>query len=141
VPYLRRPPHSIFTDSVIRRYLLNVRIAPEIGRGADIGEVHDQLERGPRLPAPGAVTAWWRVYQWPEWAEEGGLIGYGPRIVQLYRDVMSRQLATLLRGTKPADLPVESGSDRHSGHATTKVALFEAGLDAGSLNRDTGRAA
>jgi putative tryptophan/tyrosine transport system substrate-binding protein len=47
------------------------------------------------------------VYQWPEWAEEGGLIGYGPRLVHLYRDVMSRQLAALLHGTKPADLPVE----------------------------------
>ena len=51
-----------------------------------------------RLPA---------MYQWPEWAEEGGLIGYGPRILQLYRDIMSRQLAALLRGSKPADLPVE----------------------------------
>ena len=51
-----------------------------------------------RLPA---------VYQWPEMAEQGGLIGYGPLIVQLYRDIMSRQLAKLLRGIKPADLPVE----------------------------------
>jgi putative ABC transport system substrate-binding protein len=40
------------------------------------------------------------MYQWPEMAEQGGLIGYGPRIVQLFRDVMSRQLAALLRGTK-----------------------------------------
>jgi len=51
-----------------------------------------------RLPA---------AYQWPEMAEQGGLIGYGPLIVQLYRDIMSRQLAKLLRGIKPADLPVE----------------------------------
>src|SRR5262244_2571447 len=51
-----------------------------------------------RLPA---------MYQWPEMAEEGGLIGYGPLIVQLYRDILSRQLAKLLRGVKPADLPVE----------------------------------
>src|SRR5260370_33521758 len=51
-----------------------------------------------RLPA---------MYQWPEMAEEGGLIGYGPLIVQLYRDIMSRQLAKLLRGVKPTDLPVE----------------------------------
>jgi putative ABC transport system substrate-binding protein len=51
-----------------------------------------------RLPA---------VYQWPEMAEQGGLVGYGPLIVQLYRDIMSRQLVKLLRGTKPADLPVE----------------------------------
>lgn len=47
------------------------------------------------------------IYQWPEMAEQGGLIGYGPLIVQLYRDIMSRQLAKLLRGIKPADLPVE----------------------------------
>jgi putative ABC transport system substrate-binding protein len=51
-----------------------------------------------RLPA---------MYQWPEMAEQGGLIGYGPLIVQLYRDIMSRQLAKLLRGINPADLPVE----------------------------------
>jgi len=51
-----------------------------------------------RLPA---------AYQWPEMADQGGLIGYGPLIVQLYRDIMSRQLAKLLRGIKPADLPVE----------------------------------
>jgi putative tryptophan/tyrosine transport system substrate-binding protein len=47
------------------------------------------------------------IYQWPEMADEGGLISYGPRIVQLYRDILSRQLANLLRGAKPADLPVE----------------------------------
>jgi putative tryptophan/tyrosine transport system substrate-binding protein len=51
-----------------------------------------------RLPA---------IYQWPETAEEGGLAGYGPRIVQLFRDVLSRQLVRLLQGAKPADLPVE----------------------------------
>jgi putative ABC transport system substrate-binding protein len=47
------------------------------------------------------------MYQWPEMADEGGLIGYGPSIVQLYRDVQTRQLVSLLRGTKPTDLPVE----------------------------------
>src|SRR5262249_45939200 len=36
-----------------------------------------------RLPA---------MYQWPEWAEEGGLIGYGPRILQLYRDTITGDL-------------------------------------------------
>jgi ABC-type uncharacterized transport system substrate-binding protein len=51
-----------------------------------------------RLPA---------IYQWPEVAEEGGFIGYGPRIVQLYRDILGRQLVQLLRGAKAADLPVE----------------------------------
>jgi putative ABC transport system substrate-binding protein len=51
-----------------------------------------------RLPA---------IYQWPEMAEEGGFAGYGPRVVLLWRDLMSRQLAKLLRGAKPANLPVE----------------------------------
>jgi putative tryptophan/tyrosine transport system substrate-binding protein len=51
-----------------------------------------------RLPA---------IYQWPEMAREGGLAGYGPSLVQLFRDVVSRQLVKLLEGAKPADLPVE----------------------------------
>jgi putative tryptophan/tyrosine transport system substrate-binding protein len=51
-----------------------------------------------RLPA---------IYQWPEMAEDGGLLAYGPRIVQIYRQIFARQLVKLLRGAKPADLPVE----------------------------------
>ena len=47
------------------------------------------------------------IYQWPEMVDEGGLMGYGPSIVQLYRDVQTRQLVAILNGTKPADLPVE----------------------------------
>jgi len=54
-----------------------------------------------RLPA---------IYQWPEVAEEGGLIGYGPRIVQLFRDTLTRQIVKVLRGTKPVDLPIEQPS-------------------------------
>jgi len=51
-----------------------------------------------RLPA---------IYQWPEVAEEGGFIGYGPRIVQLFRDLLARQVVRILRGARPTDLPVE----------------------------------
>jgi putative tryptophan/tyrosine transport system substrate-binding protein len=51
-----------------------------------------------RLPA---------MYQWPETAEEGGLAGYGPRFIPLYRDILSRQLIKLLQGVEPADIPVE----------------------------------
>jgi putative ABC transport system substrate-binding protein len=51
-----------------------------------------------RLPA---------IYQWPEEAEEGGFLGYGPRFVKIWGDTMARQLVKLLRGAKPADLPVE----------------------------------
>jgi putative tryptophan/tyrosine transport system substrate-binding protein len=53
-----------------------------------------------RLPA---------VYQWPEMAEQGGLIGYGPRFTELFRHV-GRQLAKILRGTNPGGIPVEQPS-------------------------------
>jgi putative tryptophan/tyrosine transport system substrate-binding protein len=46
------------------------------------------------------------IYEWPEMAEEGGLIGYGSRLTLLYRQA-ARLLAKILRGAKPGDLPVE----------------------------------
>ena len=51
-----------------------------------------------RLPA---------IYPWVEEAEEGGFITYGPRLRQIYREVMAQQLIKLLRGIKIADVPVE----------------------------------
>jgi putative ABC transport system substrate-binding protein len=50
-----------------------------------------------RLPA---------MYQWAYWAEIGGFIGYGPSLDQL-ADRTARFASSLLRGTMPADLPVE----------------------------------
>jgi putative ABC transport system substrate-binding protein len=54
-----------------------------------------------RLPA---------IFQWPEIAEEGGFVAYGPRFTQIIRDLYARQLVQLLRGTKVADIPVEQPS-------------------------------
>jgi putative tryptophan/tyrosine transport system substrate-binding protein len=47
------------------------------------------------------------IYQFPVAAEEGGFIAYGSRLDQIYRDIFARQLVKLLRGAKPADIPVE----------------------------------
>jgi ABC-type uncharacterized transport system substrate-binding protein len=47
------------------------------------------------------------IYQFPEEAEEGGLIGYGPSVVRMYRELVAPMLIKLLRGSKPADLPIE----------------------------------
>jgi ABC-type uncharacterized transport system substrate-binding protein len=47
------------------------------------------------------------IYQWPEMAEAGGLAAYGPRIVDIYRTQVSRQLIRILRGTPVAEIPVE----------------------------------
>ena len=46
------------------------------------------------------------IYQWPETAKEGGLAAYGPSFAQVGRQ-NAHQLASLLRGTRPSDLPVQ----------------------------------
>jgi putative ABC transport system substrate-binding protein len=50
-----------------------------------------------RLPA---------IYQWPDMAQEGGLLAYGPRFAEAFR-ALARQMAQILRGANPADLPIE----------------------------------
>ena len=73
---------------------LNVLASPILyARRLDIFERTAAL----RLPA---------IYQSPEFAEEGGLIGYGPRLTQMFRQ-LARQLANVLRGEKVGDMPVE----------------------------------
>jgi putative ABC transport system substrate-binding protein len=56
----------------------------------------DLAERN-RLPA---------IYQWEESARAGGLMSYGPIRADVYR-ALCVQLDRVLRGAKPADLPVE----------------------------------
>jgi putative ABC transport system substrate-binding protein len=51
-----------------------------------------------RLPA---------IYPWAEEAEEGGFLAYGPRIIQIFCELVAEQLVKLLRGVKPANIPVE----------------------------------
>ena len=46
------------------------------------------------------------IYQWPETAEEGGLLGYGPSFIEVFRQ-RARMVAKVLRGAKPSDLPIE----------------------------------
>jgi hypothetical protein len=53
-----------------------------------------------RLPA---------VHQWPEIAEDGGLLGYGPRFTQVFRQ-RARMVAKILRGAKPTDIPIEQAT-------------------------------
>ena len=63
------------------------------------GNVPLIMERAAALRLPA-------MYQWPAWAELGGFIGYGPPLDHL-ADLKARFVASILRGTKPADLPVE----------------------------------
>jgi putative tryptophan/tyrosine transport system substrate-binding protein len=73
---------------------LNVFASPMLD-----GNVPQIMERVAALRLPA-------MYQWPAWAELGGLIGYGPPLDEVV-GLVARFAASLLRGTKPADLPIE----------------------------------
>jgi len=56
-----------------------------------------------------AFTAEYRlptIYQWKEHAEAGGLVSYGPNLAAMWRQ-SAIIVAKVLKGAKPADLPVE----------------------------------
>ncbi len=46
------------------------------------------------------------MYQWPETADEGGLIAYGPSLLGAFRQV-STVVVKVLQGTNPGDISVE----------------------------------
>jgi putative ABC transport system substrate-binding protein len=50
-----------------------------------------------RLPA---------IYQWPETAEEGGLLAYGPSFIDIFRQ-RAGIVVKVLRGARPSELPIE----------------------------------
>jgi len=58
--------------------------------------IFDQAAKS-RLPA---------IYQWAESAREGGFMGYGPTMAEVFRQ-MCIQLDRILKGAKPRDLPIE----------------------------------
>jgi putative ABC transport system substrate-binding protein len=64
------------------------------------------------------------IYQWPETAEEDGLIAYGPTLHGAFRQVTTL-LVKILQGRKPGELPVEQ---------PTKFALYLNLKTARSLN-------
>jgi ABC-type uncharacterized transport system substrate-binding protein len=76
---------------------VNVLASPALGTARDL--LLPKFEQA-RLPA---------IYQWPEVAEEGGFLAYGPRQLLVFRHVASL-VDKLLRGARPTDLPIEQPS-------------------------------
>ena len=66
-----------------------------------------------RLPA---------IYQWKEHAEAGGLVSYGPGLAAMWRQ-SAIMVAKVLKGVKPADLPVDGEVSRphHPGLGAAKA--------------------
>ena len=56
-----------------------------------------QLAASTKLPA---------IYQWPETARDGGLMGYGPSLTAMFRQ-LAGFVSRILNGAKPGDLPIE----------------------------------
>jgi putative ABC transport system substrate-binding protein len=94
---IERPERIVPEIEEVRRAgaeALNVLASPILyARRLDI------FERAAALHLP-------TMYQSPEFAEEGGLVGYGPRITQMFRQ-LARQLAKIFGGEKVSDVPVE----------------------------------
>lgn len=64
------------------------------------GHDHDIVMQGiaaVRLPA---------IFQWAETAEADSVAAYGPRFIDVWRQ-RARMVVKILRGAKPADVPVE----------------------------------
>ena len=73
---------------------VNVLASPVLDRLR--GLIIDRVRQA-RLPA---------IYQWPETARDGGLVSYGPRRTPTNQQI-ARFVDRILKGAKPADLPVE----------------------------------
>jgi putative tryptophan/tyrosine transport system substrate-binding protein len=73
---------------------VNILASPILNLARDISIEH---LRRVRLPA---------IHQWPETAEEGGFLAYGPRNLLCYRHVVVL-VDKILRGSNPSDLLIE----------------------------------
>ena len=113
VPQVEKAARDLGIDLVTRP----AKNREEIGRALDVmiaarvgavnvlaSPVLDRLHgliidwaRQARLPA---------IYQWPEIAAEGGLVSYGPRRMLAHQQ-MTGFIDKILKGAKPADLPIE----------------------------------
>jgi putative ABC transport system substrate-binding protein len=111
---LREAAHASGVDLAIQKIEVPAEIAPAIDAAKAAGAaglnilasvllfINRQIifERTAALGLPA-------IYQWPEYVHEGALAGYGPTLAHIFREQMAGLLAALLRGAKPADLPVQ----------------------------------
>ena len=73
---------------------VNILTSPFLNAARSV--IIERLRRA-RLPS---------IFEWPESAQDGGLLGYGPRALLVYR-LVAGLADKVLRGAAPGDLPIE----------------------------------
>ena len=73
------------------------------------------LSRRDRLVALATRDAVPAMYEWREFTAAGGLISYGTSLAAIYRQ-QGVYVGKILKGAKPADLPVQQSTKIRAGH-------------------------
>ncbi|HEV8342102.1 MAG TPA: ABC transporter substrate-binding protein [Candidatus Binatia bacterium] len=84
-------------DAISRQHANALLVFPDVvtlAHGVRIAEFASKS----RLPS---------MFGWKEYVEAGGFMSYGPNLQDLYRQRIPRYVDKILKGSKPADLPVE----------------------------------
>jgi hypothetical protein len=110
-----RAPHDLGLETIVTMCLCGPAaeelFCGAIENGSDAGDLLNVLSSpflyGNRQMQRVAALRLPAIYQFPEEAEEDGFVAYGPSIVQIFREPVTEQLVKLLRGIKPADIPVQ----------------------------------
>ena len=85
-------------------------LATEIKRadvqGLLVGQAPFYLSARAEIAAMAAELKLPAIYSWRQFAEAGGLMVYGPSLIDMYRQ-SARLVDRIIKGTKPGDLPFE----------------------------------
>ena len=102
--------------------LVDVRTEQDLDLAFERARVHSEAilvladplfyQHRARIVSLAAKTSLPAVYTRPEFAEDGGLIGYGADFYAQYRRA-AEYVDMILRGRKPGDLPIEQTSRFH----------------------------
>ena len=110
---MQEAAHAHNIELSIHRIAKGEEIAAAIDRAQASGATAVNVLASPMLWANRRLIMDWvaarripAMYQWPEMAEEGGFVAYGPRLTDL-PELPARLTVKLFQGIKPSDLPVE----------------------------------
>ncbi len=84
-------------DAISRQHANAILVFPEVVTMAHRVRIAEFAAKS-RLPS---------MFGWKEYVEAGGLMSYGPNLEDLYKQRIAVYVDKILKGAKPADLPVE----------------------------------